>query len=157
MTILAYRITQRKYVLTAFDGEGAKLFGGRWNSIGTKVVYTAGSLSLATLELLVHVEDISMIYDRYSVIPVEFDDFLVDAVDINSLPKRWNAPEIIAQTQMVGDDWVSSMSSVALKVPSAVTTIESNYLLNPEHPDFQKVDIKDSFNFEPDSRLGLET
>ena len=153
MILTAYRITQKKYLATAFDGEGAKLNGGRWNSLGTRMVYTAGSLSLATLEILVHTEDISTIYGLYSVIPVEFDESLVQKMDVETLPRRWNAPETIANTQIIGDEWIRSMSSVLLAVPSAVTIHEKNFLINPIHPDFPQITLGPGFEFEPDPRL----
>ena len=152
-TLTAYRITQKKHISTAFDGEGARLNGGRWNSIGTRMVYTASSLSLATLELLVHTEDISTIYGLFAVIPIEFESSLVQAVDVDSLPQKWDSPEPISDTQILGDQWISNMSSVLLKVPSAVTPREMNYLVNPIHADFSQIVLGSSFEFEPDQRL----
>lgn len=153
MTIYAFRIMQSKYLAMAFDGEGAKRYGGRWNSVGTRVIYTAGSLSLATLELLVHTEDYSVIFDCYSMIPIEFKESLAIDLDPNLLPKGWNSPLVISQTQIIGDTWVSEMTSVVLRVPSAVTKRESNYLINPEHMDFNKITIGSPFDFKLDTRL----
>ena len=154
MTTTAYRIAKSKYLKTAFDGEGAKLHGGRWNSIGTRMVYTSSSLSLATLELLVHTEDLETIYGLYRVIPIEFENALVQEVEVKSLPHGWNAPETTADPQIIGDEWIGSRSSALLRVPSAVTTRESNYFINPAHPDFSKISLGSSFEFEPDLRLG---
>jgi len=153
LRIVAYRVTQTKYLSTPFDGEGAKLNGGRWNSVGTYMVYTASSLSLATLELLVHIEDISIIYDQYSVIPIEFDDSMVESVTMSSMPHGWDAPEPIAGTKILGDDWIERASSVILKVPSAITKNENNYLLNPYHQDFTEVKIGKDFLFQLDERI----
>lgn len=152
-TLTTYRITQKKHLSTAFDGEGARLNGGRWNSIGTRMIYTASSLSLATLELLVHTEDISTIYGLYAVIPIEFDSTLVQDVDVDSLPHEWDSPEPISDTQIIGDQWISSMSSVLLEIPSAVNPREMNYLINPAHSDFSQIVLGSSFEFEPDQRL----
>lgn len=156
MTVCAYRITQTKYVSTAFDGEGARIYGGRWNSIGTRIVYVASSLSLATLELLVHIEDISTIYGNYSVIPVTFAEALVQSVDPSSLPGGWDAPEPIPATQMLGDAWVTGGSSLVLQVPSAVTPGEVNYLINPLHPEFSTLSLATPVDFKPDTRLQPE-
>jgi len=150
----AYRIVQARYAATAFDGEGARLNGGRWNSVGTSMIYTSSSLSLATLEMLVHTEDISVIYGRYVVIPVAFDASLVQQIEAEALPAGWNAPQLIAETQLLGDKWIAGKSSAVLEVPSAVTENEANYLLNPAHSDFARISIGAILEFKPDLRLG---
>ncbi len=150
----AYRIVQARYAATAFDGEGARLNGGRWNSMGTSMVYASSSLSLATLEMLVHVEDISVIYGRYVVIPITFDTSLVRQLGAGKLPVLWNAPQPISETQVLGDQWIAARSSAVLEVPSAVTEDEVNYLLNPAHTDFARISIGAAVVFKPDSRLG---
>ncbi len=149
----AYRIVQARYAAKAFDGEGARLNGGRWNSVGTSMVYVASSLSLATLEMLVHLEDISVIYGRYVVIPVSFDVSLLRQIDPKALPPSWNAPQPVSETQLLGDQWIAGRSSAVLEVPSAVTDSEVNFLLNPAHPDFAKIRIGAAVAFTPDARL----
>ena len=56
MIIRAWRIVQMRFADRAFEGERARLFGGRWNRRGTPIIYTAESLSLATLEILVNLD-----------------------------------------------------------------------------------------------------
>ena len=153
MTVHAYRIMQKKHLNDAFNGEGAETHGGRWNSIGTKVIYTAGSVSLATLEVLVHTEDYSVIFNRYSIIPVQFDQTLFKSVEIKSLPRKWNSPMVISETQIIGDRWAAIQESAVLEVPSAVTEGESNYIINPLHQDFPEIKIGTPFDFSPDTRL----
>jgi RES domain-containing protein len=153
MSITAYRITKTKRVKTAFDGEGARLYGGRWNSIGTRMIYVAGSRSLATLEILVHTEDVSTIEGQYSIIPVTFPEKLVLRISPADLPKSWSSPEPLAETQIFGDRWILGSRSAILEVPSAVTNEESNYLLNPAHPDFASIVIGDGAPFRIDPRL----
>jgi len=153
MTVEAYRITKTKHLSAAFDGEGARRYGGRWNSIGVRMVYTASSLSLATLELLVHIEDISTIEGLFSVVPIEFDDTLVTKIDVSDIPKGWNNPEPISGTQTLGGDWARGQESAILKVPSAVTPSEYNFLLNPLHHDFPDIKQGDAFAFTLDTRL----
>ncbi len=153
MTCHAYRITQGKYAKTAFDGEGARLYGGRWNSVGTPIVYVASSLSLATLELLVHLEDYALLEDRYVSIPVSFSERWVEEIAMESLPPGWNRPSLDTPAQELGDRWIAEARSMALRVPSAVTPGEHNYLLNPRHPDFAKVTIGDATPFALDPRL----
>jgi RES domain-containing protein len=118
------------------------------------MVYTAGSLSLATLELLVHTEDIAVFFGRYSVIPVVFEESLVKKPGVKDLPKGWDSPQPVAETQILGDEWIKEGPSAILEVPSAVTRNESNYLINPAHKDFRKIKIGESFLFRPDTRLG---
>lgn len=153
MSVSAYRITRTARAATAFDGEGARLFGGRWNSPGTRIVYVAGSRSLATLEVLVHIEDASTIEKEYCVIPLVIPEGLISRVDRGMLPADWNSPEPLPETQYFGDAWVRSGSSAVLEVPSAVTNEEHNYLINPAHPDFPAIVIGPASPFRIDSRL----
>ncbi|MBT5928248.1 MAG: RES family NAD+ phosphorylase [Verrucomicrobia bacterium] len=153
MNIDSFRITKTKFVATSFSGEGARLYGGRWNSVGTRIVYLAGSLSGATLELLVHTDDYSTITDLYSYIPVGFPEEYVESIDDAALPTNWDSPTPIAATQQMGDAWVSSMSPAVLRVPSAVTSGEKNYLVNPLHPDFPRLIIGHPQEFKVDPRI----
>lgn len=153
MTITAFRITRAKYTATAFDGEGARQFGGRWNSPGTPMVYVSSSRSLATLELLVHLEDLAVIRNLYVVISVKFADSLMKEANTNPLPIGWNTSQIVPSTQLLGDRWITSGASAVLKVPSVVTPGEYNYLINPRHPDFSRIEIGIVTRFEPDPRL----
>jgi len=134
----------------AFSGEGARLFGGRWNSIGTPVVYTSESIALATLELCVHI-DKEVNLKEYRVFPVTFSVDMVKTVD--SLPEGWNHDLILPAPMKIGDDWVSENSFPVLKVPSVIVPSEYNYILNPQHPDFQDIQIGEVRPFEIDPRL----
>ena len=134
----------------AFSGEGARLFGGRWNSIGTPVVYTSESIALATLELCVHI-DKEVNLKEYRVFPVTFSVDMVKTVD--SLPEGWNHDLILPAPMKIGDDWASENSFPVLKVPSVIVPSEYNYILNPQHPDFQDIQIGEVRPFEIDPRL----
>ncbi|SFH52976.1 RES family NAD+ phosphorylase [Planctomicrobium piriforme] len=153
MTLTAFRLTQSKFVDAAFDGEGARLYGGRWNSPGTRMVYVASSLSLATLELLVHLEDIALLDRLYQVIVIEFDERLVQVLDDSLLSPAWNSPAPTSETQIIGDRWIASGTSAILSVPSAVTVNERNYPLNPAHADFRFIQIQPPVPFRIDPRL----
>jgi RES domain-containing protein len=117
------------------------------------MVYVSSSLSLATLELLVHLEDLTVIRDLYVVISVKFADSLMKEASTNLLPVAWNNPQIAPSTQLLGDRWITSGASAVLKVPSVVTPGEYNYLINPLHPDFSRIEIGTATRFEPDPRL----
>jgi RES domain-containing protein len=132
------------------SGEGAKLYGGRWNSPGIPVVYTASSLSLAALEVMVNCSDWTLLED-YSFIELEFDDSLI--YEPKSLPAGWNNNPVPASCTVLGDSWVRKKLSAVLKVPSAVVTLEYNYVINPLHPDFGKIVMKPAKTFDFDVRL----
>lgn len=148
----AWRITQKRRAKTAFSGEGARLYGGRWNSPGVPMVYVAESQSLAVLEVLVHL-DAPALLEEYVFIEADFDDALVTQLGRSSLPRNWQADPVPADVQAVGDRWASSGSSAALRVPSVLVPEESNYLLNPRHPDFVKIVVSRPQAFHFDARL----
>lgn len=154
MTITAWRIVKRRYQEKAFTGEGARQYGGRWNSPGRPVIYTSQSASLAVLELLVHLGE-SSILPSYSAIPVTFDDSLARALAPSKLPRDWRRHPAPFELKRLGDEWLGSLSSPVLKVPSAIVPIEFNYLLNPLHPEFPSIAIAraDALAFDIDSRL----
>ena len=149
----AFRIVHNRYVKNAFDGGGARKYGGRWNSKGTPVIYTAESLSLATLEILVHLEDASVLNENFSYIKIEFPEMIVEIPDNSLFPKDWykNPPNI--STQIVGDQWVNEDISAVLRVPSSVVMQEYNYILNPAHKDFNKISIESPKKLIIDSRI----
>lgn len=132
------------------SGEGASLFGGRWNSKGVPVVYLGSTLSLSSMEMLVHLKDSEVLQD-YNKLQVSFPESLVEYIDIQDLPKDWAVPAINSSVQFIGDDWVQDQSSLVLQVPSVVIPEESNYLINPKHPDFEKLIFSDieSYRFDP--------
>ena len=150
MTIQAWRIVQARRAVDAFSGEGARRFGGRWNHKGTPMVYTAGSISLAALEMLVHL-DAARLLDAYLCLPVEFDDSLCRKIDVTLLPEDWNTHPSVQATRDTGTEWVRSGSSPVLAVPSVPVPLETNYLLNPAHPDFPELRIgsPESFQYDP--------
>jgi RES domain-containing protein len=147
-----WRIVKSRYASTAFDGEGARLYGGRWNSPGTRMVYTSSTISLAVLEVLVHLQEASLL-SSYSLISADLDDALVERLDHSMLPDGWRTYPAPSDLQRIGDDWVRSQRSVALEVPSVIVVRESNYLLNPTHPDFASVIIGEPEPFTFDERL----
>lgn len=149
--ITAWRITKAKYAATAFDGEGAKMEGGRWNSPGLPAVYVADSAALATLEILVHGDP--NVLAAYVRIPCTFSEALVTYLDRARLPAKWQSSPAPPELQRIGDGWLKSGTSAVLEVPSAVIPTESNYLLNPLHADFAQIDIGTPSPFESDVRL----
>lgn len=130
------RLNKTKYAALALTGEGAAIAGGRWNKEGTRLVYCSTSLSLATLEVLVHTKRIRKLLPKYTVYDVEVGDAAVESLSMGILPPDWMMNE--SACVQVGEDWIIQQRSVGLLVPSAVTVGEFNVLLNPAHRDFSK-------------------
>ena len=128
--LLAYRIVKKRFASSAFDGEGSKLFGGRWNSKGKRCVYTGGSQSLSILELLVHLRD-DTILDQYTLFTVSLME--EDVLALSELPDNWNEHPAPPETAVIGDQWLEQAPSLALRVPSVIVPREYNYLINPSH------------------------
>ncbi len=151
--ITVYRICKTKYSAAAFDGEGAYRLGGRWNSRGTCLIYTAGSLALAALEMLVHLEDETLLAD-YSYLPAQLDKNLILPVgEFRALPPEWSASPPPRSIQQIGDEWARSLISPVLEVPTSVIPLEKNYLLNPAHRDFHRIALGEAKKFVFDERL----
>ncbi len=149
--IEAWRIVKAQYADDAFSGEGAVLYAGRWHSAGTRVVYTAESVALATLEILVRMRRMDV--PQYRLIPCYFHEALAEELDVRRLPENWSDPVAPVELRRFGDQWVREGVSAVLKVPSAVTLVEFNYLLNPEHAGFASVEIGEPRPFKLDYRL----
>ena len=144
-----WRLCKRRHA--AFDGEGARLAGGRWNRAGTAVVYTSEALSLAALELLVHGDPGLLPADLVAIAAELPEGIAPERVDSGSLPKNWRrypAPDALGQ---IGTDWARRLSSVALSVPSVLVPRERNVLLNPAHADFRAIRVgkPEPFSFDP--------
>ena len=135
-----YRLVDETYRSTAFSGEGARRYGGRWNSPGLAMIYTARTLSLAQLELLVHLDarDVLLGHWRYFTVDV-YNDAVLALDTWNEIPADFGAWPAPASTRAIGDRWITESASVALSVPSVVTPGEYNLLLNPAHPDYHAV------------------
>jgi RES domain-containing protein len=147
--VLAWRIVQTHVANRAFSGEGARRYGGRWNSKGHGVVYTSGSISL---KILVHIQ-IYDILEEYVYIPVKFDPKLSMTINPSELPENWNTDPSPQAIKQIGDSWVENQRSFVLEVPSAIVPTENNYLINPAHPAFGKLKVGEPRKFEFDPRL----
>lgn len=139
MKFEAWRIVKDKHVSTAFSGEGAAKFAGRWNSRGVAIVYTSATRSLAVLETLVHLNP--PIEFNYQIIRIEFDDNMLETLVSDKLAPDWRMEPPPPSTRQLGDEWARSLRSPVLAVPSVIIPEETNYLFNPTHPDFKTVVI----------------
>jgi RES domain-containing protein len=152
LKITVWRIFKKKHQAFAFTGEGARRFGGRWNSKGVAVVYASQSPALAALEMLVHLEA-QHLRQAYLFAPISFDSSLIEHFDLDQLPKTWRKDPPPRALRDIGDEWVAGARSVVLRVPSAIIASESNYLLNPSHPSFKKCAFGAVVPFRFDPRL----
>ena len=149
-----WRIIKAAHRDHAYDGEGARLYGGRWNGPGFAMIYTAESIALAVLEILVHIERQDQL-KNYQLGAVNFPDSTVERLDLERLPHRWRKSPGPVSLQEIGNGWLASSASAILQVPSVITgELESNFLLNPVHPDFADVELIDPEPFWIDPRLG---
>ena len=155
MKITAWRIVKFQHTKSAFDGEGARIAGGRWNKIGTPMIYTADSLALAALETVIHLPKSNLLKKIFFHIPVRFDNDLVLSLNPADLPADWDYIPPSDSSQAIGTDWISKEKSLVLKVPSTIIHEEFNYLINPAHPDFKKLSFgsPERFNFDPRIKL----
>ena len=143
MKITVWRLVAAQFEATAFSGEGAALFGGRWSGRGRRAVYAAQTAALSVLEAVVHLETLPL-PEEFRLFEMTFDDSDMNVEDVRDgtpLPPDWSATRTSDAVQKLGDDWMARGSSAVLRVPSAVVPVEDNFLLNPAHPDFAAVEI----------------
>ena len=150
--ITAWRVVDPALADTAFTGEGPRLRGARWNAPGVRIVYTASSISLATLEILVHNQR-ALRVPELVLFSCHFPEAIVETVDRRRLPANWRDYPGPVELQRIGGEWLEARTSAVLEVPSAVVEEEVNYLLNPEHEDFRSIDIGQPRRFRVDPRL----
>jgi RES domain-containing protein len=138
--LTVWRITHRRWAASAFSGEGARLAGGRFNSVGVPVVYTSATRSLAMLEILVQVDRRARL-DDHVAIPATFDGRFCEVAEADDLPEGWDNVPDTEVAAAFGDAWQRSRRSLVLRVPGVIVPGEHNYLINPEHPDFASLRI----------------
>lgn len=151
--LCGYRIVAPKWASDALSGEGARKFGGRWNSPGRALTYLGGSRALAALELLVHLPSPLSRAKPYRIIEVKIPKKLVAFYPLNLLPRGWRETPSPSLTTVIGDDWIDAGGQLALQVPSILIPEETNLLLNPNHPDFKKILCGEAIEFRFDKRL----
>lgn len=151
MTI--YRLAVQQYK-DDLSGTGAKLYGGRWNSEGTPMLYTTENISLAVLEILVRT-GIDLIPANYFLVTIEIPDSIsIKTLNKDRLKKDWKNDA--AFTKWIGDQFVKSNKGLIMKIPSAIVDEEHNFIINPDHADFKKIHITTSRKFIFDKRLYLK-
>jgi RES domain-containing protein len=152
--MVGYRLVRKRRAAEAFSGEGARRFGGRWNPKNSPAVYGSEHLSLAVLEFRVNQGGYDP-DDQYVYFRFEFDGAWIESVE--SPPEKWLArfkgDGSITAAQAFGKEWLLQNRSALLSVPSSVIRIERNFVLNPQHPDFEKIRVNPAAELDLDSRL----
>ncbi len=146
-----WRLLAARYTDDAFDGEGARLFGGRWNHGGTPMVYTSSSLSLAALELFVHLEPETAPDDLVAIRATLPSELPIPKLTPAALPKSWRTYPAAESLKSLGTRWAQSRDSLALWVPSSIIPTERNLLINPRHPESHRIQVEtvEPFHFDP--------
>ena len=152
-TITGFRIIAPRWAHDALSGEGARKYGGRWNSPGRPVVYLGGSRALCALEMLVHLTTPLSRAKPYRIIEVAIPKSMVTDYPASILPEGWRKHPPGQLTMELGDDWLKAGSQLALCIPSVLIPEETNILLNPLHPKFSQVEISEAREFSFDPRL----
>jgi RES domain-containing protein len=148
-----YRITQEIYC-DDLTGNGAKLFGGRWNSEGLQALYTASSRSLALLETLAHTPAKMLQVKTYILVTIFVPDtVLKQVVDSKELPEKWDATDIHPYTQKTGNNFLLENKKLLFWAPSVLMPEENICVLNPLHPDMKKVKIVQKRRIHFDKRM----
>jgi RES domain-containing protein len=146
----AYRIVKKRLVLEAFSGDGARAYGGRWNRPGVPIVYCAQTRALAALEALAHFAGAERRIE-FVTFGIDIPEALALRIEAADLPRDWRSDEPGASTQNLGSDWQRNGRSAALVVPSVLIPQEHCVLLNPGHPDIDKIMVSypEPFEFDP--------
>ena len=154
-TISLWRIARETVNYSADDlsGAGAAKTGNRWNHIGTPVVYTASHISLAAIELAVHLGELAVIRDLF-LLKVSVPKVVWDAreqLNIGTLKPSWSAVPSGGASKDAGTLWAKRNVSALLEVPSVIVPEETNVLINPTHPDSAKISatVIRQFLFDP--------
>ncbi|MGH9161621.1 MAG: RES family NAD+ phosphorylase [Vicinamibacteraceae bacterium] len=137
-----YRILRRRYARHPFEGEGAYRFGGRWSSPGTRLVYSSEHLSLAMIEYFVHIDPDDLPPDLVLVTADVPDSVSRSSISERSLPATWRQVPAPPQLATIGDRFVRDGRTAILLVPSALAPSESNWLIDPAHPEAAKVRVR---------------
>jgi RES domain-containing protein len=148
----AWRIVRASRARVAFTGEGPWRYAGRWNSPGVRVVYVSEHQSTAALEIFVHRVPF-VVEEKYKAFHLQWPDTLTEIFPVKKLPVNWRVSPPPAETMKIGDRWVQEQRSTVLALPSAISPADTNFLLNPEHPDFKRIRIHPPINFDFDPRL----
>jgi RES domain-containing protein len=151
--MIVYRITLEKFA----NGLVASGNPARWNSKDVKAIYTAGSRSLACLENVVHRSSLGLKEDFRTILIAIPDDLDILKIKISDIDPHWRKYSQYPYTQKLGDEWIRRASTAVMQVPSAIIPEEYNYIINPLHKDFNRIQYlgNEPFNFDERIKLAL--
>ena len=147
----AWRIDSEKWKASSFSGMGAAAAGGRWNPAGLRVVYASRHLSTASMEKFVHLPKPIPRAMKFVQFSIMFNGVAIERPPLSTLPANWRAEPVTVESQRLGEAWFRRGAAAVLAIPCALIPEEENYLINPAHPDFKRLDIghPEPFTFDP--------
>lgn len=146
-----YRIAKENYI-NDLTGIGAKTVGGRWNFKGIAVLYTSSSVSLSMLECLAHFPP-AFAPKNMCLATITLPESKIVTIKNDDLPDDWRSvpsPRILKE---IGYNWIKDNKSLVLKVPSTIVPQEYNFIINPLHQDFSKLELKSVIELDFDNRV----
>jgi RES domain-containing protein len=146
-------VDNKKWSTRSLCGIGASLEGGRWNSAGVSAVYASEHLAMAAQEKFVHLPKPLPRSSHYVKFAIRLGGLAVTRFGPADLPPNWREEPVPMSTQRIGDAWIAAAKTAILAVPSALYPEETNYVLNPSHPDFIKIEITSAEPFAFDPRM----
>lgn len=150
--MIVYRIANKQYI-NDLSGEGARLYGGRWNLVGTPCLYTAQNAALALLEFIVQYNRMALPRNLY-LAKIEIPEtFKIKTLDTEDLPIGWDKAMTLLTTQKMGNQLFSSTAVGGFKIPSVVAPYEHNFVFNPLYAGFNKLKVLSIQAFKIDERL----
>jgi len=151
-----FRICKKEHGRTgeqAMSGEGGLHGSARWHTRGHRIIYTATSTPLATLEIAVNLKQPKVIPD-YVMLEVDVPDDRIITLRASALPAGWDVRDSEPNvSRAIGDLWLDNEVSLALQIPSVVIANQYNVLINPRHPNFDQVTFADPVPFPFDPRI----
>ncbi len=148
---VVWRIARRPFALDRL-GRGARDGGGRWNHIGTPVLYAGGTIAIAALEMFVHLAGI--VPPDLVLVRIELPDkYSAETPALAQLPRDWQLVPAAPGSMDFGTNWAKERRSLVLFVPSALVPEEKNAVLNPDHPEFPAVKMVVERTFRYDDRM----
>lgn len=148
-----FRLCRKPFARAPLDGRGGLVASGRWHTARRFVTYASESLALAGLEVLVHCDLDLLPTDLLAIEIFVPKSVKLAEISTTDLPRSWRKFPAPAALQRLGDAWLDRATGCVLRVPSALIPTESNFLINPRHPDIAKLEVARKFNFQFDPRL----
>jgi RES domain-containing protein len=146
-------VLRKAYARTSFDGEGAYRYGGRWSSPGTRLSYASEHQSLAMLEYFVHLDKDDPPGDLVLAVAEVRDDLTREIVEASNLPANWREAAAPPELARLGDEFARRAERCLLLVPSVLAPNENNCLINPAHPDYKKIVVREVEPLSHDPRM----